>query len=143
MEGAYSRPSDIEGAYSGPSDREGPYSGPSNRDGAYSGANDTEGSDQEGGSRSPVRHRPVRFTLPRQSRPMGDSVLKGRDESPERHRRVRFTMPRQSRPGGDSRGGVGGHPHGWDGKFAEVMDAVQSLRVDMMEAIRKSDEKRD
>ncbi|KAI9195556.1 hypothetical protein LWI28_016033 [Acer negundo] len=52
-------------------------------------------------------------------------------------------MPRQSRPGGDSRGGVGGHPHGWDGKFVEVMDAVQSLRVDMMEAIRKSDEKRD
>ncbi|KAI9182725.1 hypothetical protein LWI28_028255 [Acer negundo] len=143
MEGAYSRPSDIEGAYSGPSDREGPYSGPSDRDGAYSGANDTEGLDQEGGSRSPVRHQPVRFTLPRQPRPRGDSVLEGRDESPERHRRVRFTMPRQSRPGGDSREGVGGHPHGWDGKFAEVMDAVQSLRVDMMEAIRKSDEKRD
>ncbi|KAI9177581.1 hypothetical protein LWI28_016890 [Acer negundo] len=52
-------------------------------------------------------------------------------------------MPRQSRPEGDSRGGVGGHPHGWDRKFAEVMVAVQSLQVDVMEAIRKSDEKRD
>ncbi|KAI9162584.1 hypothetical protein LWI28_028725 [Acer negundo] len=119
------------------------FFGPSDRDGAYSRANDTEGSDQEGGSRSPVRHQPVRFTLPRQPQPRGDSVLEGRDESPERHRRVRFTMPRQSRLGGDSRGGVGGHPQGWDGKFAEVMDVVQSLRVDVMKAIRKSDEKRD
>ncbi|KAI9196650.1 hypothetical protein LWI28_025755 [Acer negundo] len=76
-------------------------------------------------------------------RPGGDSVSEGHGESHERHRRVRFTMPRQSRPGGDSRGGVGGHPQVcWDRKFAEVMDAVQSLRVDMMEAIRKSDEKR-
>ncbi|KAK4859970.1 hypothetical protein QYF36_015187 [Acer negundo] len=119
IEGAYSGPSDTEGAYLGPSDREGPYYGPSDMDGAYSGANDTEGSDQEGGSRSPVRHQSVRFTLPRQPRPRGDSVLEGRDESPERHRR------------------------GWDGKFGEVMDAVQSLWVDVMEAIRKSDEKRD
>ncbi|KAK4848346.1 hypothetical protein QYF36_011969 [Acer negundo] len=113
------RPIDTEGAYSGPSDRKGPYSGPSDRDGAYSGPNDIEGLDQEGGSRSPVRRQPVRFTLPRQPRPGGDSVSEGRGESPERHRR------------------------GWDRKFAEVMDDVQSLQVDVMEAIRKSDKKRD
>ncbi|KAI9178259.1 hypothetical protein LWI28_024436 [Acer negundo] len=142
-EGAYSGPSDTDGAYSGPSDREGPYSGPSDRDGAYSVPNDTEGSNQEGGSRSPLRRQLVRFTLPKQPRPRGDSVSKGRGESPERHIRVRFTMPRQFRPGGDSRGGVDGHPQGWDRKFIEVMDDVQSLRVDVMEAIRKSDEKRD
>ncbi|KAI9169065.1 hypothetical protein LWI28_006400 [Acer negundo] len=84
-----------------------------------------------------MRRQPVRFTLPRQPRPGGDSDPKGRGESPERHRRVRFTMPRQFRPGGDSRGGVGRHPQGWDRKFAEVMDVVQSLRVDVIEAIRR------
>ncbi|KAK4837406.1 hypothetical protein QYF36_005162 [Acer negundo] len=62
--------------------------------------------------------RPVGFTLPRQPRPGGDSDPKGRGESPERYRR------------------------GWDRKFAGVMDDVQSLLVDVMKVIRKSDEKR-
>ncbi|KAK1576787.1 hypothetical protein Q3G72_016473 [Acer saccharum] len=56
-------PSDTEGSYSRPNDTEYPHSGLS----------DTEGSSLEGGGRSPVRHRRVRFVLPTQPRPRGDS----------------------------------------------------------------------
>ncbi|KAI9191237.1 hypothetical protein LWI28_005560 [Acer negundo] len=56
-------PNDTEGPYSRPSDTEYPHSGPS----------DTDGSDVEGRSRSPVRHRRVRFVFPTEPRPEGHS----------------------------------------------------------------------
>ena len=56
-------PNDTEGPYSRPSDIEYPHSGPS----------DTDGSDMEGRSRSPMRHRWVRFVLPTEPRPEGHS----------------------------------------------------------------------
>ena len=57
------------------SDTEGPYLRPSDTEYPHSRPNDTEGSDLEGGSRSPVRHRQVQFVLPTQPRPGGDSRL--------------------------------------------------------------------
>ncbi|KAI9194780.1 hypothetical protein LWI28_009135 [Acer negundo] len=56
-------PNDTEGPYSRPSDTEYPHSGPS----------DTDGSEVEGRSRSPVRHRRVRFVFPTEPRPEGHS----------------------------------------------------------------------
>ena len=58
-----------------------------------------------------MRGRRLRFTLPRQPRPRGDSDPEGVIPIPMRRRRVRFTLSRQSRPEGDSRESVGEHPH--------------------------------
>ncbi|KAI9153910.1 hypothetical protein LWI28_018320 [Acer negundo] len=57
-------PNDTEGPYSRPSDTEYPHSGPS----------DTDGSDVEGRSRSPVRHRRVQFVFPTEPRPEGSTA---------------------------------------------------------------------
>ena len=72
-EGQHSGPSDTEGQHFGPSDTKGQHSGPSDMEGQYSGPSDTEVSEQDGRSGRPMRRRQVRFTLPRQPRPEGDS----------------------------------------------------------------------
>ncbi|KAK1565144.1 hypothetical protein Q3G72_019843 [Acer saccharum] len=93
------------------SDTEESYYGPSDIDPQYDGPTDMEGSDPEVGigSGSPMRSRRIRFSLPR--RPIGDSDPKGRSSIPVRRR------------------------WGWDSKLAEVMDAVRTLRKDVMDAV--------
>ncbi|KAK0592615.1 hypothetical protein LWI29_022328 [Acer saccharum] len=121
-------PNDMEGLFSRPSDTEAMFSRRDDMEASYSGGTGTEGSEVEGGN----RRRRVRFTVPRQPRREGDVDLEARTES--------LKTRRQPQPGGDSRGG---DPEGWDHKIDEVMDAVRSVRDDVMAAIKKSDEARD
>ena len=72
----------FEGIYEGDSRYESPSSGPTDTEGPSSGCSDTKGSDQEGHSGSPVRHRRVRFSLPKQPQIGGDSRV-GIDGNPE------------------------------------------------------------
>ena len=65
FEGLYEGDSRYEGASSGPSDNEGASSRASDNEGPSSGHSDTEGFDSEDRSGRPVRHRQVRFSLPR------------------------------------------------------------------------------
>ncbi|KAK4838638.1 hypothetical protein QYF36_015284 [Acer negundo] len=60
------------------------------------------------------------------------SEPEARSGTPVRHRRVRFALPRQPPTGDNSRGGVGGHTENyWDCKFADVIDDVRDLREDL------------
>ena len=105
------RPSDMDGLFSIPNDTEGPFFGRSDMEGSYSERTDTEGSEPKGGGGggggggSGSGRRRVRFTLPRQPGPGGDSDPEGCSGSPRRRRPIRLTLPRQPRPGGDSQGG--------------------------------------
>ena len=85
---------------------EGPFFGRNDMEGSYSERTDTEGSEPEGGDGggggSGSGRRRVRFTLPRQPGPGGDSDPEGCSGSPRRRRPIRLTLPRQPRPGCDA-----------------------------------------
>ncbi|KAK3211408.1 hypothetical protein Dsin_016114 [Dipteronia sinensis] len=90
------------------------------------GPSHTEGSDQEFGGGSPLRHRP-------DTEGSDPEFVAG---SPLRRRQVRFVMP----GGVHSREEVGGHRQDrLEQKIQDVMDAVAALREDL----RKSDQERD
>ncbi|KAI9159632.1 hypothetical protein LWI28_000416 [Acer negundo] len=68
------------------------------------------------------------------------SEPEARSGTPVRHRRVRFALPRQPPTGDNSRGGVGGHTENcWDCKFADVIDDVRDLREDAAERERENE----